>query len=102
MKLKTSTYITSKVHNFQIFIARRSPIKHMKMGTSRRPFICFSLLLLVLQFEALSSPVKVSAPSQNQFAASGFEWQKDDDGEKDVFVDNKRKVKTGSNPLHNR
>ncbi|CAI9297071.1 unnamed protein product [Lactuca saligna] len=101
MMLKTSTYITSKVHNFQIFIAR-SPIKHMKMGTSRRPFICFSLLLLMLQFEALSSPVKVSAPSPNQFAASGFEWHKDDDGDKDVFVDSKRKIKTGSNPLHNR
>lgn len=83
----------------------------MKMGTSRTPFICFSLLLLMLQFEASSSSVQGSTPSPNQLTTSSFKWQhhKDDHNhhgnygkQGDVFVDYKRKVRTGANPLHNR
>ncbi|KAJ0454036.1 hypothetical protein HanIR_Chr15g0735741 [Helianthus annuus] len=76
--------------------------KRDEMGSSRTPFICFSLLLLMLQSEALTSSIQGSIPSPKESSNSGLTSEQKDGGDVDVFADYKRKVNSGSNPLHNR
>ncbi|KAH1108906.1 hypothetical protein J1N35_012674 [Gossypium stocksii] len=82
----------------------------MKMKSSSKKLICFYLLLLLYfqssSFSSCSSFV-VSAFSQQLMPVEshgGFEANDDDDhgDEGEDFGDEKRKVYTGPNPLHNR
>lgn len=79
----------------------------------RKEFACFSLLLLVLILLETSSSADGSATSGTFKPGSASELSKakyngvfggdhkDEDGDA-VFGDEKRKVYTGPNPLHNR
>lgn len=83
----------------------------MKMKSSSKKLICFYLLLL-LYFQSSSSSSSscssfvVSAFSQQLMPVEshgGFEANDNDDGDEgEDFGDEKRKVYTGPNPLHNR
>ncbi|KAL4311569.1 hypothetical protein GQ457_01G038860 [Hibiscus cannabinus] len=74
-------------------------------------FICFFLFLLLL-FKAVAASssssssqefMHVAGHSHGGFHAENHGHHKDEDGEEDeVFGDEKRKVHTGPNPLHNR
>lgn len=82
-----------------------------QMGRLRKEFACFSILLLLLLLLQTSSSADGSARygafktgSVKSNGSFGGGDHKDEDGHHDqaVFGDDKRKVYTGPNPLHNR
>ncbi|KAB1215563.1 hypothetical protein CJ030_MR4G017903 [Morella rubra] len=82
------------------------------MGLMRKELVCLSLLLLVLLLletpssadgAAAFGTFKTGSPpstSSNAKPNGAFGRHKDEDGDV-VFGDDKRKVYTGPNPLHN-
>ncbi|KAE8037302.1 hypothetical protein FH972_009902 [Carpinus fangiana] len=82
------------------------------MGRLRKEFACFSILLLLLLLLQTSSSADGSARygtfktgSVKSNGGFGGGDHKDEDGhdhDPAVFGDDKRKVYTGPNPLHNR
>ncbi|GMI74287.1 CLAVATA3/ESR-RELATED 14 [Hibiscus trionum] len=79
---------------------------HQMMFCWSKSFICFLLcLLLLFDFLQSSSSSSEEFVAVNGYSHGGFEAANhgDEDGEEDeVFGDEKRKVHTGPNPLHNR
>ncbi|KAL4611459.1 hypothetical protein ACB092_08G124900 [Castanea dentata] len=84
----------------------------MKQMGLKKGFACFSLLLLILLLLEISSSADGSATFgtfktgsaselSNAKHKGGFGGDKDKGGDA-VFGDEKRKVYTGPNPLHNR
>ncbi|KAG6682551.1 hypothetical protein I3842_13G148500 [Carya illinoinensis] len=88
-------------------------VKQIIMGL-RKELTCFSILLLVLLLLKISSSVDGSATFgtfktgsasklRNEKSKGAFGRDKDEDGDQShVFGDEKRRVYTGPNPLHNR